>query len=577
MNRLKTNLHLTGLSIFAALFLSACASTTPARKTVSGKPEVQAANPTSDLLKRARAYYGKGDYVKSSNAAAQIDELKLRPVERTDYWNLRGLLKLAEKNPQAAIPDFHRAIEENMRPEFAGYYEYNLASALHDSGKSEEALNRLNTIRVEQLDPMDQKKVATLKEKIEKIKSNPGIADSSGLALSTASPTATPARYDGPVRPLRIGLLLPLSGKYETFGKKAQKAIELAFQTSTDSRAKSYELIPIDSGQSINAHELALKKLVEEEQVIAVIGPLLSNPLDALTLRAAYYQIPIISIAQGSAPISPDLFSCAISLKDQAEKIAEHAIKTRGFKRFAILAPSNKAGTEIANLFWDQVEALRGEVKAFELYDPEIRDFREPVDKTLGLFYTETRREELAELAKKREELKITRKTMKTIQYFSLPPIVDFDAVFIADEAKTVGQIIPTFAYRDAKNLAYLGISSWNSTQLVSRAGDQAEGASFPVGFNTINPPEETKRFFELYSNTYDASPGELDAIAFDAAALVIKTLSSEPDNRAEFIEKLENVGSTVGATGIVKMKEHRCTRNLPIYMVKRGQFQLVD
>jgi ABC-type branched-subunit amino acid transport system substrate-binding protein len=284
----------------------------------------------------------------------------------------------------------------------------------------------------------------------------------------------------------------------------------------------------------------------------------------------------LLSISQAQGSVDPQLFSCSISAKDQATKTIDYAMNTKGLRKFAILAPANKAGEELAQTFWDEIESRQGEVKAFELYDPDLTDFREPVDKTVGLFYSETRAKEANALAEQRKELNIKKKTMKTIQYFTIPPIVDFDAVIIADEAKTVGQIIPTFAYRDAKNLPYFGISSWNSNQLIQRAGDQAEGAAFPVAFNTLNPPDETKRFYDIYSKTYSAFPGELDAVAFDAAALMIETLAERPSSRAEFTSKLEIRANVQGATGSIGIKDHRCTRNLSLYTVKKGAFEML-
>jgi ABC-type branched-subunit amino acid transport system substrate-binding protein len=264
-------------------------------------------------------------------------------------------------------------------------------------------------------------------------------------------------------------------------------------------------------------------------------------------------------------------------VKDQVEKIVSHAMETREFKRFAILAPSNKAGRETAKLFWDEVAEKRGEIRGFELYDPDLTDFREPVDKIVGLHYSEPRNQEWVELAEKRKELNITKKTMKTIQYFSLPPIQDFDAVFIADEAKTVGQIIPTFAYRDAKSINFMGISSWNSTQLIQRAGDLVEGAFFPVAFNIRNPPEATRRFYDLYSNTYNSHPGELDAVAFDSAAMLIQGLSKSPASRSELTKILEDLKDTEGATGEISMEGHRCARNLTLYGIKKGSFEVLE
>ena len=230
----------------------------------------------------------------------------------------------------------------------------------------------------------------------------------------------------------------------------------------------------------------------------------------------------------------------------------------------------------MAQAFWDQATAQGGSITAYELYEPGLNDFREPVDKTLGLFYKETRAKESKALADQRKDLNITKKTMKTIQYFELPPIIDFDAVFIADEAKTVGQIIPTFTYRNAKDLSYLGITSWNSPQLVSRAGEQAEGATFPVAFNTLNPPDETKQFYDLYSKTYSAAPGELDAIAYDAASAVLQVLKDRPSTREEFNKKLTAIGNIDGATGVITLKNQHCSRNLTLYTVKKGEFETV-
>jgi branched-chain amino acid transport system substrate-binding protein len=164
---------------------------------------------------------------------------------------------------------------------------------------------------------------------------------------------------------------------------------------------------------------------------------------------------------------------------------------------------------------------------------------------------------------------------MKTVQYFNLPPIIDFDAVFIADEAKTTGQVIPTFAYRDAKGIPFMGISSWNSPQLLKRAGDLAEGAFFPVAFNTLSAPESTKRFYDLYWNTYQNYPGELDAVAFDAAAMLIKATENAPSSRLEFTRGLEALTEVEGATGSLSMRDHQCTRNLSLYQVKKGAFEI--
>jgi len=561
--------------LFSGL-VSGCADG-PVRKSYSEDDSLAPQKPRSDAIKTAQALYSQGEFGKAITALNEADESLMNPNEKTSFWNLKGLIRLGEKNYSAAIVDFKKSISLNPYKEYAGYYQLNLATAYADSGDLEEAKKIAERIEVSGMAEPDQKKVMLLKSRVKKTQAGSigGITDVN-TAPQEGAPHPSPSDlYSGPVNEKRIGLLLPLSGKYEAFGRKVQRSIELAFQSSTSPRARTFELIPMDAGDTPETHLEALKKLVEENQVIAIIGPVLSKSMESLRAKAEYYQTPLVSVAQVQGYPSPQIFSCSVSARDQVSRIVNHAMRVRNYRRFAVLAPNNKSGETLANLFWDEVATHGGEIRGFELYDPDLTDFREPVDKIIGLFYTEQRSKELNDLAEKRKELNITKKTMKTIQYFNLPPIVDFDAVFIADEAKTTGQIIPTFAYRDAKGIPFMGISSWNSPQLLKRTGELAEGAFFPVAFNTLSAPEPTKRFYDLYWSTFQNYPGELDAVAFDAATMLIKATENAPSSRLEFTRDLEALTEVEGATGSLSMRDHQCVRNLSLYQVKKGSFEI--
>jgi ABC-type branched-subunit amino acid transport system substrate-binding protein len=102
------------------------------------------------------------------------------------------------------------------------------------------------------------------------------------------------------------------------------------------------------------------------------------------------------------------------------------------------------------------------------------------------------------------------------------------------------------------------------------------EGAFFPVAFNTKVPSNETRRFTEIYKNTLNVNPGELDAIAFDAAALTIAALSDHPSSRSDFMKSLERTSGVSGATGTLSIEDHRCRRNLALFGVKRSSFEVL-
>ena len=59
----------------------------------------------------------------------------------------------------------------------------------------------------------------------------------------------------------------------------------------------------------------------------------------------------------------------------QAKALAELAMERRGMRRFAIMFPSVPYGVELANAFWDEVEARGGEVRGAETYAADRTTF----------------------------------------------------------------------------------------------------------------------------------------------------------------------------------------------------------
>lgn len=540
-------------------------------------------NKNTETIKKIQAHYQRGEYDRALAVIETTTENKLNSAERTELWNLHGLVYLGKKRPEVAESSFKKVLAINGNPAHRGYYEYNLAVAQYEQQKTAETLTTLEKIDPTTLDKLHLAKANTLKEralaKSKGIKPSktetpvPPATEPSTVAtgLPAAEPAITPVQvYDGPVSKRKIGVLLPLTGKYESFGLRARQGIEVAF--AIEDPDQDYQLIFEDAGETLGSQQEALKKLVEEQEVIAVIGPMLSKDLEKLSARAEYYQVPLISIAQAQKLNAPFLFSCSISNKNQISRVVQYAMESRGYKKFALLAPNNRTGNEMANIFWDEVVAREGEVVGHELYEPSSTDFREPIDKLLGLYYTEARKEEVEELAKARTEMNITKKTTKTAQYFNLKPILDFDAVFIADEAKTVGQIIPTFAYRDADKINFLGISTWNSNQLISRAKEFAEGALFPVGYNPLSQSADIQNFIQKFQEKTGSIPGEMESVSFDAATLALKALKERPSSREEFKTTLEGIQNFSGSTGTTQFSEHQCSRELSLYQVEKGR-----
>ena len=86
----------------------------------------------------------------------------------------------------------------------------------------------------------------------------------------------------------------------------------------------------------------------------------------------------------------------------------------------------------------------------------------------VGTFYLEDRQEEYSRLL--REWKKKNPNSRKGPPETLLPPIIGFDAIFIPDDLKALGQIAPMLAFNDVNTVTLLGTNLWNSPEFGKRA-----------------------------------------------------------------------------------------------------------
>lgn len=418
---------------------------------------------------------------------------------------------------------------------------------------------------------------ATLKVFMARFPANPHFEEANALIKAKATEKPIPLN-DAQVDRGAIGILLPLKGKFSKFGYKSLQAIELAFKIFGNSEFDpKVTLVIEDSGEEVDQALASLEKLVLKHKVIAVIGPLLSKGADQVARRAQELGVPLLTLTRSEVEGGDFVFQAGLTLRLQAEEIARHAVQKLGLKRFAIVYPRDKTGEELSQKFWDEVERLGGEVVGIESYNPSETDFRQAVDKLSGLFYLEGRQRELDQLAKDREENKIRKRSRKTEKYFSLKPLVDYDAVFVPDEPKVAGQILPTFAYRDVDRVKFLGTASWNSPEFLQRAQTYAENASFLDAFVPEGGSILSKNFKDKYAATFASDPTSMEAMAFDAASVISSLLSEESGSltRSRLRDLLKSVNGYTGVTGKMTYSNGQLARELTFLSIHGGKIEV--
>ncbi len=373
-----------------------------------------------------------------------------------------------------------------------------------------------------------------------------------------------------------IGVILPLSGKQAAIGYKTLHGIQLGLGIYGKS-GSNFRLAIIDSEGNADAGRRGVERLVAEDNVIAIIGGLLSKTATAEAAKAQEFGVPFITLSQkaGVTQIGDEVFRNALTSQMQVQQIVDVAMNQMKMSKFAILYPNDAYGVEYANLFWDEVRAHGGSIQGAQPYDSNETDFRGHVQRLVGLFYLEDRAEEyrlrLKQYNEKNQKRGVREKNPAIEDI--LPPIVDFDAIFIPDSAKAVGQIAPTLAYMNVHDVRLLGTNIWNSPALAQRGKNYVENSVFVDSFLNSGKSFQNTEFYDNFKSTFDEEPGIFEVQAYDSALLLRQMISQGEATRVGLTQKLGALKNFPGALGPLSISSTReILRPLTTLTVHQGQ-----
>ena len=360
-------------------------------------------------------------------------------------------------------------------------------------------------------------------------------------------------RIDGEMAVRRgvVGCLLPLSGPFAIYGEEVLNGVELGMGLSEDrGKEPGLEIVIRDTKGTPEGGIAALKDLVMNENVIALIGPLSSRTAIAVAKMAQNLGVPMIAMTQRDGIVEEGdmVFRNFLTPSHEIERLLEVAVGDMGLKRFGILYPENAYGRFCMKLFWDKLEDMNGTVTAVESYGIDDTDFADQIRRMVGLYYPRPASLML------RPNRKRTREGAKSkTDPEKLEPIIDFEAVFIPDNFQRVAMIAPQLAYYDVLGVQLIGTSPWQSQRLIEMARDYVQGAMFSSGFieNLENPA--IKAFVEEYRENYGSPPGLLAASGYDTVRLLKEVLSDgEIQTRGDLKGALFRLQGFEGVTGVI-------------------------
>ena len=366
-----------------------------------------------------------------------------------------------------------------------------------------------------------------------------------------------------------VGVAVPLSGKFKGWGEAIVQGVELALPP-----ASGFKVLAKDTRGEADGAAQALEALAAEGAV-AVIGGVANAEAQRAAAAAQGLSLPLLSLSkvEGVTEAGPFVFRVMLTASAQAAALADFAVAKRGMKRFAVLYPDTSYGTELMQAFWDQVEARGGEFRGAGMYEPDRTTFGPLVKDLVGKAQLDERAdwaEAVKEIAKNVKDPYRRAKALEKARK-DLPPIVDFEAVFIPDFAKSVTLLAPALAVEDVvtacdpkelerirkvsawevKPVQLLGANGWDDPALFEKAGRYVECAVFVDGFFPASERPETRRFVQAFQERYGRAPSILEASAYDAARLVAQAVDRDhADGRDAVRAALSAVRAFPGATG---------------------------
>ncbi len=354
----------------------------------------------------------------------------------------------------------------------------------------------------------------------------------------------------------KVGLLLPTNNAEKSWGKAIYEGMKLAVKKN----AFSISLVVSDPGSTVESAKKAIDHLINEEKVMVIVGPLTAEQAIVAAKKAEEAGVPFLSTSPRTHSYwGGTTINFSFDFKKQSLALAKYASEKLNATRYAMIFPRDDFGKGFAEAFYDSVQKVGGTFTAIESYPVDQKDFRKNIENMVGLGNVlDVRRNEKDQLLKALEE-KLKRPLKdKEKKDLKLPPIVDFDVVFIPDSYKAIGQIAPLFAYYDISNVSLLGPSTWNSSQVLQRAGQFLDKAILVDFFSKNSQNSATQEFLKNFQVEYGKLPGVMNALGFDLASSIDKAMKENSGSRKKLMQSFVSLGEFLGVIGLEKWDESR-------------------
>ena len=297
----------------------------------------------------------------------------------------------------------------------------------------------------------------------------------------TIQQNTLPSRYSnnnndfGNLPPVKVAILLPLSGENASIGQSMLQAAQLSV---FDMGYSNFNLMPRDTqGTAAGASAAATAAINDGAQLI--LGPLFADSVRAVKAVANPRNINMIAFSTDWTLANRSTYLMGFMPFSQVERIAQYSV-SKGYNNFALVAPRDKYGDLVSSRFEQALRRNGGAVTKsirFQPGDPSV----------------------INQVAALKPE--------------SGSP--EFQAVFMPVGGTQIETISSALSYNRLMptQIKRVGTGLWDDTRVAAQPNMQGGWFAGPS-------PNARRAFEQQYLTTYGQPPVRLATLAYDATAL---------------------------------------------------------
>ncbi|OQX13329.1 MAG: branched-chain amino acid ABC transporter substrate-binding protein [Desulfobulbaceae bacterium A2] len=325
--------------------------------------------------------------------------------------------------------------------------------------------------------------------------------------------------------PIKIGAILAVTGPASFLGAPEARTVEMlaeALNAKGGIQGRKVELLIKDSaGEPEKAISLA-RQLIEEEKVLAIIGPSTSGETMKIKAICEQGKTPLVSCAAAEVivkPVARYVFKVAPNDSHAARKIFAE-MQARGLKRIAVLASNTGFGQAGKKQLVDIAPEFGIQILAEEVYDKGATDLSAVVAKLMA------------------------NKELQAVVNWSIEPVQSI----IAKNMRQAGWNVPLFQSHGFANIKY-----------AEAAGAAAEGIIFPAGRLLVAgdlPAGHPQKglladYARQYEERFKEQASTFGGHGWDALQLLVAAIEQGGAERDKVRDALEKTAGFAGIGGV--------------------------